>query len=280
MSGIPKGVAIIAQSGGPTAVINQSLVGVVDSLCGAESVTKILGARHGVRGIVDESFVDLGAVPADQLERIARTPSAALGSTRDKPDEQYAELIVETMKKNDVRSLFYIGGNDSSDTCRIVHEVAARDGYELCAYHVPKTIDNDLVLNDHTPGYPSAARYVGLALTGDNLDNAAIPGIKIDVIMGRHAGFLTGASALGRRREGDGPHLIYMPERAFDFDTFCADVERVYAKLGRCLIAVSEGIADKNHTPISSLLSEITERDAHGNIRLSGTGALATACRR
>ncbi len=274
MPDVPTGAAMIAQSGGPSAVINQSLVGVVEGLRGSASITKTLGARHGVRGMLENSIIDLSDVDQATLDRVAATPSAALGSTRDKPDHEYCEKVLEVFKKLDVRYLFYIGGNDSSDTCRIVHELAVEAGYPLHAFHVPKTIDNDLVHNDHTPGYASAARYVAMAFMGDSLDNRALPGIKLDVVMGRHAGFLTGAAGMLREREEDGPHLILMPERAFVFDEVLGEVDRVYTKLGRCHIAVSEGVQDRDGTPVAALLTDVQERDAHGNIRLSGSGAL------
>jgi 6-phosphofructokinase len=278
MASLPKGNAVVAQSGGPTAVINQSLVGVVQGLRRHPSIGAVFGARHGVRGMVDERFIDLTATPDDLLEAVAATPSAALGSSRDKPDAAYCERIFASLKKRDIRSFFYIGGNDSSDTCRIVSELSAAAGYDLRCFHVPKTIDNDLMMNDHTPGYASAARYVAKAFMGDNLDNASLPGIKINVVMGRHAGFMTGAAALLRRGEEDGPHLVCLPEVPFDMDRFVAQVERVYRARGRCLIAVSEGIADKDGAPMLARLSAAgQEKDAHGNVRLSGTGALGDA---
>ncbi len=269
------GNAVVGQSGGPTAVINQSLVGVVESLQASGKVGKIYGARHAVSGIVKDDYIDLTDTPRDVLERVADTPSSALGSSRDKPDADYCKRIFESFAKQNVRYFFYAGGNDSSDTCRIIAEMAKEQGYPLVAYHVPKTIDNDLMVNDHTPGFGSAAKFVAQAFMGDNLDNAALPGIKINVIMGRHAGFLTAASMLGRRENtSDGPHLIYVPEVAFDEDKFLADVERVFTKLGRCLIAVSEGIHDKDGNAIISRLQSEVEKDAHGNVQLSGTGAL------
>ncbi|MCC7145382.1 MAG: 6-phosphofructokinase [Phycisphaeraceae bacterium] len=269
-----KGTAVVGQSGGPTAVINQSLVGVVEALRGQPGVDKILGAHHAVKGIVNDDFIEMQNIPQDRLERIAQTPSSALGSSRDKPDESYCKRIFEVFEKNNVRYFFYIGGNDSSDTCRIVNELAKTAGYELRAFHVPKTIDNDLVHNDHTPGFASAAKFVAHAFIGDNLDNRALPGIKINIIMGRHAGFLTAASILARQHADDGPHLVYVPEAAFDMDRFVRDVEEVYKKNGRCLIAVSEGIHDAKGTPIATLLAQQVEKDAHGNVQLSGTGAL------
>ena len=274
---LPKGNAVIGQSGGPTAVINQSLVGVVEGLRGHPSIGTIYGSRHGVKGMVDENFADMGAVPQHELDLVALTPSAALGSSRDKPDSAYCERIFAALKKRDIRYFFYIGGNDSSDTCRIISELSASSGYDLRCFHVPKTVDNDLVHNDHTPGFGSAARYVALAFMGINLDNASLPGIMIDVVMGRHAGFLTGAAALLRRDEADGPHLVYVPEIPFDMDRFAHEVEEVYRKYKRCHIAVSEGVQDKSGTALLSLLSPGEERDAHGNLRLSGTGALGDA---
>ncbi len=290
MSDLVSGNAAIGQSGGPTAVINQSLIGVIEGLkagLGASGqVKRILGMRHGVRGLIGtggHGLVDLTALPRDRLERIAATPSAALGSTRDKPDEAYCEKILEGCRMADIRYFFYIGGNDSADTCRIVSEKAAAAQYELRCFHVPKTIDNDLVENDHTPGFPSAARFVALAHMGDGLDNASLGGIKINVVMGRQAGFLTAAASLARSEASAGaapadrsaPHLIYLPEIPFSTDAFLADVEAVYAKLGRCQITVSEGIRDEAGAEIGpQLMAGPGEVDAHGNVQLSGTGAL------
>jgi len=273
-----QGNAVVGQSGGPTAVINQSLVGVVQGLVGNREIPKILGCRHGVKGIVEEKYVELNTIASDQLERIAQTPSSALGSSRDKPDAAYCGRIFDSFKKQNVRYFFYIGGNDSSDTCRIVNELAKSSNYELRCFHVPKTIDNDLMENDHTPGFASAAKFVAQAFMGDDLDNRSLPGVKINIIMGRHAGFLTAASMLGRRSETDGPHLIYVPEVSFDVDKFLTDVDATYKKLGRCVIAVSEGIHDDQKKPIAAKLAEMSgkqvERDSHGNVQLSGSGVL------
>ncbi len=268
------GNAVIGQSGGPTSVINQSLVGVIQAVRGAGHIQRLLGARHGVRGIVDQQFIDLGAAPADLLERIAATPSSALGSTRDKPDEAYCARIFDAFRKHDVRYFFYIGGNDSADTARIVQELAAKEKYELHVFHIPKTIDNDLRVHDHTPGFGSAARFVACAMIGDDFDNRSLPGIKIDVIMGRHAGFLTASSALARVAKGSGPHLIFVPEKPVSQADFVAAVERVYTKHGRCLVAVSEGITADDGRTYAEHMAENLERDAHGNIQLSGGGAL------
>lgn len=277
--GVLKGNAAIGQSGGPTAVINQSLVGVVEGLRGFAGVKKVYGMRHGVSGLIKSppALVDLGKVGPARLNAVAESPSAALGSSRDKPDAAYCAKILESCRAANIRYFFYIGGNDSSDTCRIVSELAVSSGHEMRCYHVPKTVDNDLVLSDHCPGYGSAARYVATAFMADNLDNASLPGVKINVVMGRHAGFLTAASALARRFKDDGPHLIYLPEHAFETEAFIADVQAVYDRLGRCQAAVSEGIQTLEGKPVAETLIQGLERDAHGNIQLSGVGGLGDA---
>jgi 6-phosphofructokinase 1 len=270
-----SGKILVAQGGGPTAVINQSLVGVALEARRFSQIGHIYGAHHGVRGIIDEDFVDLTQETSHNLELVANTPSSALGSTRDKPDAAYCHEIFKVLQAHQIGHFFYIGGNDSSDTVRIVSQEAQAANYDLRCIHIPKTIDNDLVGNDHTPGFPSAARFVAQAFAGANLDNAALPGVYVGVVMGRHAGFLTAASALGKKFPDDGPHLIYLPERTFDLSQFLLDVKTMYERHGRCVIAVSEGIHDASGTPITALLAKEMEHDAHGNVQLSGNGALA-----
>lgn len=264
------GKMVIGQSGGPTAVINQSLVGAVLAARRQPNITGILGARHGIAGIMNEEFIDLSTQSVEQLELVAATPAAALGSVRLKPGRAECEKVFEVFRKNDVRYFFYIGGNDSAETAHIIAEMAKDANYDFCTVHIPKTIDNDLRVTDHCPGFASAARFVALAFMGDDRDNYALSGIKVNVVMGRSAGFLTAASALARQREGDGPHLIYLPERVFNVESFQQDVRETMAKYGRCVIAVSEGITDKDGNPIATS----GERDSHGNIQLSGSGAL------
>ncbi|WP_333823058.1 6-phosphofructokinase [Pinisolibacter sp.] len=266
---------LVAQGGGPTAVINQSLVGAVLEARKFQNVELVYGAYHGVRGIVDEEFLDLTQETSHNLEMVGHTPSSGLGSTRDKPDLKYCQEIFKVLRAHQISQFYYIGGNDSSDTVRIVSEEAKKADYDLRCIHIPKTIDNDLMVNDHTPGFPSAARFVAQAFMGANLDNAALPGVYVAVVMGRHAGFLTAASALGKKFPDDGPHLIYIPERPFIVDRFLADVKATYEKYGRCIVAVSEGIHDENGVPIMTTLMKQVEHDAHGNVQLSGTGALA-----
>lgn len=269
-----KGKVLIAQGGGPTAVINQSLVGAVLESRKFPQITRVYGAINGVEGIINESFMDLTRETTNNLEMIGKTPASALLSTRVKPDEAYCREVFKVLKAHDVRYFFYIGGNDSADTVRIVNENAKRSDYDFRAIHIPKTVDNDLVLNDHTPGYGSAARFVGEAFIGLNLDNRALPGVYICVIMGRNAGFLTASSALARKYPDDGPHLVYLPERPFIMDNFLKDVKRVYNELGRCIVAVSEGIKDEHGHPVIATLMENIEKDAHGNLQLSGSGSL------
>ncbi|MGH4050066.1 MAG: 6-phosphofructokinase [Clostridium sp.] len=269
-----EGKVLIAQGGGPTAVINQSLVGAVLEARKFAQVTKVYGAINGVHGIINENFFDLSRETTHNLEQVGMTPSSALLSTRDKPDIAYCKEIFTVLKVHDIRYFFYVGGNDSADTVRIVNEQAKIANYDLRAIHIPKTIDNDLMINDHTPGYGSAAKYITNAFIGVNLDNRALPGVYIGVVMGRHAGFLAASSALAKKYEDDGPHLIYLPEKVFKIEKFLLDVKNVYEKYGRCVIAVSEGIADENGVPIIASLMEKIEKDAHGNIQLSGTGAL------
>jgi ATP-dependent phosphofructokinase / diphosphate-dependent phosphofructokinase len=262
---------LVAQGGGPTAVINQSLVGVVLEARKFRQVEKVYGAFHGVRGIVGEDFVDFSHETELDLEMIAKTPAAALGSTRDKPDARYCQEILRVMQAHGIGCFFYIGGNDSAETLRIISEQARASKYPLHCIHIPKTIDNDLLINDHTPGFPSAARFVAQAFMGANLDNRSLPGVYFGIVMGRSAGFLTAAAALGRKFPDDGPHLIYLPERPFDLDRFLTDVKSTMNQHGRCVAAVSEGISDDRHIPVAAKLARQVKKDAHGNIELGGS---------
>ena len=270
---------VIAQSGGPSMVINQSLVGAVLEARKSQRIGKILGARHGILGILGDDYIDLRKPTVAKLSAIAATPSSALGSCRRKPSADDCRQIFEAFRKRDVGYFFYIGGNDSADAARIVAEEAEKAGYPLVVYHIPKTIDNDLRSCDHTPGFGSAARFVASAIKGDDLDNRALGGVKIDIIMGRDAGFLTAASALARVEPDDGPHLIYLPEVPFSEDKFVADVKAAVKKYGRCVCAVSEGIRGDDGVPIGAKLGS-GETDSHGNVQMSGTGALGDALAR
>ncbi len=266
------GNMLIAQSGGPTVVINQSLVGAVLEAKKHKEIKKIFGSLHGLKGILEENLCDLSKETTANLELVAGTPSSALGSVRKKPTPEDCVKVFQVLRKYNIRYFFYIGGNDSAETTHIINEAAQQAGYQMKCFHICKTIDNDLRENDHTPGFGSAAKFVAQAFMGDNLDNRALPGVKINVIMGRHAGFLTAAAALARVYPDDGPHLIYLPERPFTLEKFVADVKAVYAKYKRCVIAVSEGISDEKGVAIAAKF--IKEVDSHGNVQLSGSGAL------
>ena len=273
------GKAVIGQSGGPTAVINKSLVGFIKEAT-TRDFDEILGARHGLAGMLGEDFVDLSNLSESQLYGIAKTPAAALGSVRKKPTDNDIEQLISIFERQNIRSFYYIGGNDSAETAHLVAEGAKSIGYEMKAFHIPKTIDNDLLETDHCPGYGSAARFVAHAFQGDDADNRSLNGIKINVLMGRHSGWLTAASTLGKATEEDGPHLVYVPEKIFNIDTFIKEVKEVYESLGRCVVAISEGVHNKDGEYFLQTYAGETgsglagKKDSHGNIQLSGSGAL------
>ncbi len=268
------GTFVIAQGGGPTAVINQTLAGAVLEVRKRHPGARVLGSLHGVRGIRDGNYVDLTDLPEERLRLIACTPGSALGSTRDKPDTAYCDLILSGLKKVDAEAFIYIGGNDTAGTQQILSDAA---GGSIAMVHAPKTIDNDLVENDHTPGFISAAEFVAGAFLSVDLDFRALPGIYVGIVMGRHAGFLTAASAAWQQDETSGPHLIYVPERAFDIPRFIDDVRSTYDRHGRCVVAVSEGVstADGKALVESLVPPERLERDQHGNVKLSGSDLTA-----
>jgi 6-phosphofructokinase 1 len=284
------GNACVGQSGGPTVVINQSLVGVMEEARKHKEIKQLLGAHHGTKGIMKEDFIDLFKVPVERYETIAATPAAALGSVRHKPKDEECAAMLEIFKKRDIRYYFYVGGDDSAKSADIIAGMAKAAGYDMHIVHVPKTIDNNLMESDHSPGFGSAARFVASAVRGDDHDNRSLPGIKINVIMGRDAGWLTAATMLSRQRTDDGPHLIYLPEVPFTIDKFIADVKEVYGQLGRCVICVSEGIRDEHGKlwgevagqKLADGLKEDAKNlfgkpkvDAFGHFQLSGTGVLA-----
>ena len=273
------GKAVIGQSGGPTAVINKSLVGFIKEAINSD-FDEILGAKHGLAGMLSQDFVDLSNLSESQLYGIGKTPAAALGSVRKKPTDHDVEKLVSIFEKQNIRNFFYIGGNDSAETANLVAEGAKSIGYEMKAFHIPKTIDNDLLETDHCPGYGSAARFVAHAFQGDDADNRSLNGIKINVLMGRHAGWLTAASTLGKSSEEDGPHLVYVPEKTFNIENFLKEVKEVYDALGRCVVAVSEGVHNEKGEYFLQTYADQSgsglagKTDSHGNIQLSGSGAL------
>jgi 6-phosphofructokinase len=241
---MPKGKLVVGQSGGPTQVINNSLVGVIEEALAHDEVTGIYGSLRGIRGVLDDRFVDLARESRETLALLRQTPGAALGTVRYKlKDEDYAR-VVQVFRAHDVRFFCYIGGNDSMDTAHRVHLAALEAGYELYAIGVPKTVDNDLAYTDHCPGYGSAARFVALAVRDSGRDTESMgrsSPVKIVEIMGRNAGWLTAAAALGRQQEGDPPHLIYVPERPINDESLVEDVDRIVRERDHCVIALSEG---------------------------------------
>lgn len=260
---------VIAQGGGPTAVINQTLAGAVIEARKRYPGARVLGAKHGVRGIRDGNYADLSNLTEQELLLIAATPSAALGSTRDKPDAAYCETILQGLHRTGATAFIYIGGNDTAGTQQILAEAAGKD---IAFVHAPKTIDNDLVESDHTPGFISAAEFIAGAFVSVDLDFHALPGIYVGIVMGRHAGFLTTAAAAWQQDDDSGPHLVYVPERAFSAERFLDDVRAATSRHGRCIVAMSEGVTSEDgRAVVESLVpADRLERDAHGNIRLSG----------
>jgi len=261
---------VIAQGGGPTAVINQTVVGATMEVRKLFPGARVLGARYGIRGIRDGDFVTLSDLSDQELLAIAATPSAALGSTRDKPNDAYCEAILDGLRHVGADAFINIGGNDTAGTQAILAEAS---GGAISCIHAPKTIDNDLMENDHTPGFISAAEFVAGAFLSVDLDFRAMPGIYVGIVMGRHAGFLTAAASAWSLDEESGPHLVYVPERPFERSRFIDDVREKTARYGRCIIAMSEGVAGPDGRSLVEHLvpPELLERDQHGNVRLSGT---------
>lgn len=244
-----KGNVLIAQSGGPTAVINSSCCGIIqEALQHREEIGDIYGAVNGILGVLHEEMLDLKKEEAATIELLKQTPSSALGSCRYKLTEKDYNRVLEVLEAHDIRYCFFIGGNDTMDTANKVNKLAKEHGYELRVIGVPKTVDNDLVGTDHCPGYPSVARWLAIAVRDAGLDTKAIyttDTIKIIETMGRDSGWLTASTALARDEPGDPPHLIYLPERPFDEGKFVEDVKRVYDQLGYVVITVCEGLKDK-----------------------------------
>lgn len=272
-----KANALVLQSGGPTAVINQTLAGILTSArLHSKHIKTVFGAFHGLHGLLYENLLDLGSLPEQVLQGLAHTPGAALGSARIKPKNEDLDRLFDVFREHNIRYVFYIGGNDSAEAAQLIRSEANQRKHDLHILHVPKTIDNDLMETDHCPGYGSVARVAAHILLGDDLDNRSFyNGIKINICMGRHAGWIAAASALARRcvenedPENCGPHLIYMPEHKFSEEQFINDVQSTYDRLGRATVVVAEGIADQLKNSRFA-----GEKDEFGNAQLSGSGKL------
>ena len=273
-----KGACIVGQSGGPTSVINASVYGVIDTALKDPNITRVFGAEHGIKGVLNDRLFDMAQEDPKELELLKYTPSSALGSCRykmkdpDVDDTDY-KRILEIFKKYDVRYFFYNGGNDSMDTCNKISKYMQKVGYECRVMGVPKTIDNDLFGTDHCPGFASAAKYIATSCMEVYQDARVYDTglVAVVEIMGRHAGWLTAASALACYK-GAGPDLIYVPEVDFDMDSFLADVERIYKANGNCMVAVSEGIHYADGSFVSEAKTSAT--DGFGHAQLGGLAAL------
>ncbi len=271
------GNCMFGQSGGPTSVINASASGVIQEALKQNDIQKVYGLAHGIKGLLNEDFYDMSCESLESLNLLKTTPSSALGSVRYKladPDKDDTDFkrILEVFKKYNIRYFFYNGGNDSMDTCNKISKFMQKVGYECRVMGVPKTIDNDLWGTDHCPGYGSAAKYIATSTMEVYLDARVYDTSMVTIleVMGRNAGWLTAATALAAYK-GLGPDLIYLPEITFDLDKFLSDVKKVYDKTGKVLIAVSEGIKDKDGRYISEYGSDMAkQKDAFGHAQLGG----------
>ena len=272
-----KGACIIGQSGGPTSVINASAYGVIDTALKSGVITQVLGAEHGIKGVLSDRLFDMGLEDPEELRLLKYTPSSALGSCRYKiadpeVDDTDYRRILEVFKKHNVRYFFYNGGNDSMDTCNKISKYMQKVGYECRVMGVPKTIDNDLFGTDHCPGFASAAKYIATSCMEVYQDARVYDTgmICIIEIMGRHAGWLAGSAALATAY-GAGPDLIYLPETDFDMDKFVADVSKRYEEKKNCIVAVSEGVHYADGRFVSEAKTAAT--DGFGHAQLGGLAA-------
>lgn len=272
-----KGAALLGQSGGPTSVINASAAGVFIEALAQENITEVYGAIHGIKGILDEDFYDIGKEDLDELKRLKNTPSSAIGSVRykmknPKVDDSEYQRLLEVFRKYNIRYFFYNGGNDSMDTCNKISKYFKNAGFDCNVMGVPKTIDNDLNVTDHSPGYASAAKYVATTFMELYHDAVVydIEQVTIVEVMGRNAGWLTAAAALAQAK-GQGPDLIYLPEVPFDIEKFFEQVDAVLKARGNVIVAVSEGIKTKDGKYIPELYQENIKKDAFGHAQLGGT---------
>ena len=275
-----KGNVIVGQSGGPTAVINSSLAGVYKT-AKDRGARKVYGMLHGIQGLLEEKCVDLSEhIKSDlDIDLLKRTPSAYLGSCRYKLPEikgntDFYDRIFEILDKLEIEYFFYIGGNDSMDTIKKLSDYAILNGSTIKFMGVPKPIDNDLAVTDHTPGYGSAAKYIA-SITKEVIRDGLVYGTKsvtILAIMGRNAGWLTGAAALAKGEDCEGPDLIYLPEVAFDVDDFLKKVKKLVSEKQSIVIAVSEGIKTADGRYVCELSAPSDKTDSFGHVQLSGTG--------
>jgi len=271
-----RGQAVVGQSGGPTSVINSSLVGVVEAARGSSRIGRVYGMRFGIEGFMEDRLDELSGRAESLLQGLRRTPSSALGSSRHKVRDEDLPRILEILKKHEVRFLFLIGGNDTMDTIHRVEAYCRREGYELTGVGIPKTVDNDLFGTDHTPGFPSAARCNILNVLQAGLlarDMRRVDSFVIYQSIGRDAGWLAAAAAAAKRDEADAPHLIYLPERPFDREHFLADAAECQRRYGWVSIVCGEGLKQADGSPVSA--SQV--RDKFGNVEFGAMGGASVA---
>ena len=268
------GKAVFAQSGGPTAVINSSICGAIEEARKHKEIVAMYGSIHGILGVLHENMIDLNRESPRTISLLRQTPSSSLGSSRYKLKEEDYDRILKVLAEHDIRYFFIAGGNDSMDTANRVFRMARERGYELSVMGLPKTVDNDLPITDHCPGYGSVARWLALSVRDAGLDTEAIytsDTIKVVETMGRNAGWITAATALARQRPNDAPHIILLPEIPFSRDKFLSDVERVYRKLGYALITCCEGLRDENGDYLTASQRSL-DTDRFGHRQLGGVG--------
>lgn len=271
-----KGNAIIGQSGGPTAVINSSLCGVVQEWLKHPEIGKILGMRYGIEGFMQQNVIDLGSESPETIEMLKKTPSSALGSCRHKLKEEDFAPVIELLKKYDIRYYFLIGGNDTMDTIHRIEARCRKENYELIGVGIPKTVDNDLFATDHTPGFPSAGRYVAIAVQQSGIlarDMKYVDQYVIFQTVGRSAGWLPAAAACAKRSEDDAPHIVLVPERPFVKEKFMARVKQVHDKYGWVSVVCGEGVCYADGTPISATAT----KDKFGNAEFGAMGGTSAA---
>jgi ATP-dependent phosphofructokinase / diphosphate-dependent phosphofructokinase len=272
-----KGNAVYAQSGGVTSVINGSAYGVIKAAQEADFIENIYGGLYGINGVLNENLVDISKESNEDIERLPFTPSGAFGSCRIKlpsleKNRADFERIIEVFKAHDVRYFFYNGGNDSMDTAYKVSLLGKEMGYDITAIGVPKTVDNDLPVTDNCPGFGSVAKYNAVSMREASFDVASMhhdsTKVFVSETMGRHAGWIAASTALASRNENEGPHIILLPEVAFDQDKFLAEVERILSRVGFCVIAASEGI----HKADGKFVADAGSVDNFGHTQLGGAG--------
>jgi len=273
---MPNGNAIIGQSGGPTSVINASLVGIINAAGDFDGIERILGMRFGIEGFMAGSIIDLAKESAETLEALKYTPSSALGSCRHKLNRSELPAVLDRLKENNIRYIFLIGGNDTMDTITRIEAYAKKQCYDLTGIGVPKTVDNDLFGTDHTPGFPSAARYVAISVMQEGVlarDMQKVDRFVVYQSIGREAGWLAASAAAAKRSPADAPHILCLPERHFDRGKFLEDVKSCYDQFGWVSVVCGEGICYADGTPVSAAHTA----DKFDNVEFGAMGGASAA---